>query len=307
LTQPSPVSALYGLPPLDLAERDRAAVQVSPLIPASAALEDMAPGSLEQVVMLAPPGTVERRYAMALALRALKPGGALTVMALKDRGGSRLKKELEAFDCAVDEAAKRHHRIAYTQRPAAPTGLDDAIAQGAPRRVEALGLWSQPGVFSWDRIDPGTALLLKHLPSLTGQGADLGCGVGVLARAVLAAPGVTRLALIDHDRRAVEAARRNIDDPRAAVTWADATGDAVPLEGLDFVVMNPPFHDGGAEDKRLGQRFIQRAHAALRKGGTLWLVANMHLPYEPILSPLFAKLERHAVNGGGYKVFEARK
>jgi 16S rRNA (guanine1207-N2)-methyltransferase len=129
----------------------------------------------------------------------------------------------------------------------------------------------------------------------------------VLARHVLLSEGVTALAMLDNDRRAVEAARRNIDDPRAHIRWADATSEAEPLDGLDFVVMNPPFHDGGAEDKALGQRFIARAHQVLRKGGALWLVANMHLPYEPILNPLFAHVERHAVGGGGYKVFEARK
>lgn len=304
MTAPAPTSALYGAPPRELAERPKGAAQTSPLVPGSASLEDLAPGSLDAVAMLAPPGTVERRYALALALRALKAGGVLTAMALKERGGSRLKKELEALGCDVDESARRHHRICVVEKPAAPLGLDEAIAAGAPRRVEALQLWSQPGVFSWDRIDPGTVLLLKHLPALSGKGADLGCGIGVLARAVLASDGVTHLDLIDNDRRAIEAARRNIDDPRAGFAWADAT--AAGLEGLDFVVMNPPFHDGGTEDKALGQRFIVRAHEALRKGGTLWLVANLHLPYEPILTPLFAKVERRA-EGGGYKVFEARK
>jgi 16S rRNA (guanine1207-N2)-methyltransferase len=273
LTAAAPTSALYGSPPRELAERPAGAVQVSPLVAGAASLEDLAAQSLDAVVMLAPPGTVERRYALALALRALKPGGVLTAMALKERGGSRLKKELEAFGCDVDESARRHHRICVVEKPAAPLGLDEAIEAGAPRLVEALQLWSQPGVFSWDRIDPGTALLLKHLPAMTGKGADLGCGVGVLARAVLPSTAVTELALIDNDRRAVEAARRNIDDPRATLLWADATAEAAGLDGLDFVVMNPPFHDGGTEDKALGQRFIVRAHAALRKGGTLWLVA----------------------------------
>ncbi len=281
-------------------------MQTSPLVPGAEALEGIAAGSLAELVMLAPPGTVERRYAVAQALRALEPKGALTVMAPKDRGGSRLRKELEAFGCVVEESAKRHHRICELERPAEPVGLEAAIAEGSARFIETLGLWSQPGVFSWDRIDPGTGLLLKHLPALSGKGADLGCGVGLLARAVLASPGLESLAMIDNDRRAVEAARRNIEDARATISWADATGDAVELADLNFVVMNPPFHDGGTEDRTLGQRFITRAHAALKKGGTLWLVANMHLPYEPILTPLFAKVERKA-DGGGYKVFEARK
>ncbi len=117
------------------------------------------------------------------------------------------------------------------------------------------------------------------MPPLSGRGADLGCGLGILAHAVLASPKVTALALVDNDRRAVEAARRNVGDPRVTVTWADArAADAVP-ERLDFVVMNPPFHDGGAEDRTLGQAFIRRAAAALRRAGrTLWLTANTICP-----------------------------
>jgi 16S rRNA (guanine1207-N2)-methyltransferase len=295
-------SILYGLPPLELHPRSRDEVQTSPLIPGSQALEEIAPASLDEATVLAPPGAAERRYVLALVLRALKPGAALAAMAPKDKGGSRLKKELEAFGCAVEESAKRHHRICDVERPAQLIGADEAVAGGAPRMVG--GLWSQPGVFSWDRVDPGTAALLRALPPLAGQGADLGCGIGVVAHAVLASPAVTRLHLIDIDRRAADCARRNVDDPRAALAWADATCE--PLEGLDFVVMNPPFHAAGWETKALGQRFIEAAHRALRKGGTLWMVANLHLPYEAVLEPLFTRVERRD-SGGGYKVFEAKK
>ncbi|MGZ3278998.1 MAG: class I SAM-dependent methyltransferase [Caulobacteraceae bacterium] len=300
----TPTRILYGLPPLDLHQRSLDETQTSPLILGSPALEDLAPSSLDEATVLAPPGVIERRYVLALVLRALKPGAELVAMAPKERGGSRLGKELQALGCTVQESARRHHRICHVQRPAALNGIDGAIAEGAPRIVQGLGLWSQPGVFSWDRIDPGTAALIAALPPLSGQGADLGCGVGVLAQAVLASPAVTRLHLIDVDRRAVDCARLNLDDPRAELAWGDAT--SAPLEGLDFVVMNPPFHEAGWETKALGQRFIEAAHRALRKGGTLWMVANLHLPYEGVLEPLFARFERHAA-GGPYKVFEARK
>lgn len=295
---------LYGFPPLQLHPRSAGEAQTSPLSPGSQALEALAPGSLDEATVLAPPGAVERRYTLALVLRALKPGAPLVAMAPKDRGGSRLKKELEAFGCAVEEGAKRHHRICHLERPAALADIEDAIAEGAPRLVPSLGLWSQPGVFSWDRVDPGTAALIEALPPLAGGGADLGCGVGVLAHRVLASPAVTRLHLVDIDRRAIECARRNVDDARAAFAWGDAT--ALPLEGLDFVAMNPPFHEAGWEAKALGQRFIEAAHRALRKGGVLWMVANLHLPYEGVLEPLFARVERRG-SSGPYKVFEARK
>ncbi len=69
---------------------------------------------------------------------------------------------------------------------------------------------------------------------------------------------------------------------------------------------NPPFHDGGAEDQALGKIFIQRAADSLRSGGTLWLVANAHLPYEATLRERFRSVETVAQEGG-YKVFEARR
>lgn len=295
---------VYGSPLAELVSTPPGAVQLSPLIPGSEALDAIPSTSLGEAVALAPPGTEERRAVLAHLLRALAPGAPLLALAPKDRGGSRLGKELAAFGCEVAETARRHHRICRTARPAEPVGFDEAIAAGAPRLQG--GLWTWPGVFSWKRVDPGSALLAANLPSLAGEGADLGCGIGVLAHAVLASPRVERLHLIDIDRRAVECARRNIDDPRAAFAWADALQPQPGLADLDFVVCNPPFHQGGNEDRRLGQAFVRRAHAVLRRGGTLHLVANRHLPYEGVLSELFAGVTVRA-DSGGYKVLEARR
>jgi 16S rRNA (guanine1207-N2)-methyltransferase len=114
------------------------------------------------------------------------------------------------------------------------------------------------------------------------------------------------MSLIDVDRRAVEAARRNIKDARARFFWADARQENADLKELDFIVMNPPFHDGGAEDQSLGKAFILRASKMLRKGGALWLTANRHLPYEAALKPLFREIAPK-IETGGYKIFEARK
>ena len=299
-------TAVYGAPPRALADAPADAVQLSPLMPGAEALEAMGEGSLNRLLMLAPPGTAERRYALALGLRALAPGSPLIALAPKDRGGTRLRKELEGLGCTVGETSKAHHRICGCNRPQAIEGLEAAIAAGSPRQIEPYGLWSQPGVFSWDRIDPATALLMQSLPSLAGRGADFGCGIGYLAKTVLTGPAVTRLALIDIDRRAIDCARRNFDDPRVELHWADVGGAAVPLADLNFVVMNPPFHDSGAEDRGLGQSFIRRAAAMLKKGGVLWLVANRHLPYEPVLGELFAAVAVQA-EANGFKVFEARK
>lgn len=298
-------SGVYGTPPAELAEAPEGAIQFSPLIPGSAKLEDQPEEALNDMFVLAPPGTVERRYTTALALRALAPGGTLTILAPKDKGGSRIAKELKAFGCSVSETSRRHYRICTCERPSHLTGVDEALAEGGPRLDEGLGLWTWPGVFSWNRLDPGSVLLEQSLPPLGGRGADFGCGIGVLARAILASPTVEHLAMLDIDRRAVEMAARNITDPRAEIRWVDVRS-STEFTGLNFVVMNPPFHDGGAEDQTLGQSFIRRAAETLRPGGILWLVANRHLPYEGVLKPLFRRVTLK-VEAGGYKIYEAMK
>lgn len=295
---------LHGRPPL-VFDPPGAATQTSPLIPGSTPLESLADGSVDAVMIYAPPGVIERRYALAHVLRALKVGGRLDVMGLKDKGGSRLKKELQAFGLEVNESSKAHHRRCVVIRPETIQGLEEAMAAGALQVVKGLDAWSQPGVFAWDRIDTGSLLLAEHLPALKGAGADLGCGYGALSTVVLRSPAVTALKLVDLDRRAVEAAKKNIEDARATFDWADvrtieASGD------LDFVVMNPPFHDGGAEDRALGQGFIRQAAAMLKRGGTLWMVANRHLPYEAELKAAFKRVTP-LEEGGGFKLFEAVK
>lgn len=303
-TESTESPGVYGLPPAELAATPAGAIQLSPLRPGAAALETLGDASLSALTMLAPPGTLERRYTMALALKALKPGAPFTVLAPNDKGGTRIAKEIKAFGCQTADTAKGHHRICVGTRPAALTGVDDALADGGPRFVEALGLWSQPGIFSWDRIDPGSEMLAQHLPAMSGRGADFGCGLGYLAHAVLASSGVQALSLIDIDRRAIEAAKRNAADPRVTLRWADLRQPDESLKGLNFVVMNAPFHDGGAEDRSLGQSFIARAADTLKVGGAAWIVANRHLPYEAMLNSKFKRITT-VVSQDGYKIFEA--
>jgi 16S rRNA (guanine1207-N2)-methyltransferase len=319
----SALDLIYGIipPKLDTASVDQsrlhqsrgARLQASPLMPGSTPLETLGIGQAASLTMLAPPNAVERRHDMALALRALGPGAPFTILAPKDKGGTRLARELQGFGLQVLDTPKSHHRICTGVRADTLTGVEQAIADGAPRLLPQTGLWSQPGLFSWDRLDDGTRLLIEHLPGLTGHGIDLGCGNGALARAALARAalaqaGITALVGLDLDRRAVELAVRNIGDPRFSAVWADVRQGLPSLQdgSQDFVIMNPPFHSAGHEDQGLGITFINRAQKLLAAGGKLVMVANRHLPYEAALKAQF-KAVSVVFEGQGFKIHEAIK
>src|SRR5438552_4053498 len=72
-----------------------------------------------------------------------------------------------------------------------------------------------PGLFSADRVDDGTRLLLDHLPTgVPSSVLDLGCGYGALGLPVAAKFDGARVVLVDRDTLAVEFSRRNAEAHR---------------------------------------------------------------------------------------------
>lgn len=173
----------------------------------------------------------------------------------------------------------------------------------APAEVEG-GFVTQWGAFSSDGPDRGSQLLVAALPKkLPARMADLGAGWGYLARAVLEREGVKSLDLVEAEALALDCARRNVTDPRAAFHWADATRFR-PDHLYDGIVSNPPFHVGRAADPALGRAFIAAAARMLAPSGQLWMVANRHLPYEAALRDSFRHVEE--IGGdGAFKLFHA--
>ncbi|TVP74268.1 MAG: class I SAM-dependent methyltransferase [Rhodobacteraceae bacterium] len=230
--------------------------------------------------------------AFALIAEAVAQGARLVVVdGQKSDGVESVLKALRARVTVSEAISKAHGKLFWF----APTGLDFSDWAAAPRtlRDPALGTFETlPGVFSADGIDPGSALLAASLPpKLPARMADLGAGWGYLSAAILGREGVETLHLVEAEAQALDLARRNLDDPRAEFHWADACSFALPAS-LGGVVMNPPFHTGRSAQPALGLAFIAAAARMLGTRGTLWMVANRHLPYEGALAQYF---QRHDV------------
>ena len=91
---------------------------------------------------------------------------------------------------------------------------------------------------------------------------------------------------------------------RSQCRWHDVT-QGVEQRKYDFIVMNPPFHEGRAAEPMLGMKFIAAAALGLKPDGELWMVANRTLPYEEVLEDAFGNW-RKVTEEGGFKVLHAR-
>ena len=85
-----------------------------------------------------------------------------------------------------------------------------------------------------------------------------GTTVRILTQKALLVAVLRKLVPTDHEGT-LEALALRLEFPDPAVRSA-----AIEPGSLDWVIMNPPFHDGGTEDKQLGQAFIRRAADVLR-------------------------------------------
>ncbi len=263
------------------------------------------------VLVLPPRQREEARSLFARALSLAASGGMVIASMPNDEGAKAGEGDLKRLATLSGSLSKHHCRVFWARRS---ESNDEALRTewlrlDLPRPILGGRFVSRPGVFAWDRIDVASALLAAHLPAdLAGHGADLGAGYGFLSSEVLArCPGVTALDLYEAEARALNLARGNLHDASAALVfhWHDVT-TGVPGQ-YDFIVMNPPFHAQGREDRPdIGRRFIEVAAAALKPRGRLWLVANRHLPYESALGAGFGQV-RTVAGRDGFKVIEAVK
>lgn len=275
-------------------------------------------GAFPMILALPPRQRDAARGLLAEAVAALARGGIVVAALANNEGARSVEDDLAALTGDVLSRSKNKCRVFWAMNDRARINrplLAEWQALTEPRRIAAAGFpgggfWTRPGLFAWDRIDAGSALLAAHLPGdLAGHGADLGCGYGYLAAEVLTRTGgVTALDLYDAEAEALALARRNIaplaDGHALEFFWHDVTGGL--HRAYDFIVSNPPFHVTREDRADLGQAFIAAAAKSLRAGGRFLLVANRHLPYERGLAAAFAGTQILA-DADGYKVIEARK
>lgn len=151
------------------------------------------------------------------------------------------------------------------------------------RRTVEARIWGKPyvfttatGVFSRDRLDIGTAVLLRETepPRRAGTFLDLGCGYGPIACALaVEAPKATVWA-VDVNNRALELTEVNAAAAGVADRVRVALPDDVPEDVLfDEIWSNPAIHIGKPELHKMLLRWLSR----LAPGGVAWFIVGKNL------------------------------
>jgi 16S rRNA (guanine1207-N2)-methyltransferase len=167
-----------------------------------------------------------------------------------------------------------------------PKPAPDAAAVRSQFHTE-LGLWvcATGSAFAGTKIDIGTRALLDVLDRVAPDATtaiDLGTGTGILAAALAQKrPGLAVIAT-DQSASAVASATATMAanglESRVTVVRDDGLTHQ-PDESVDVIVVNPPFHIGGAVHAGAAINLLSDVRRVLKPGGQLWAVYNTHLAY----------------------------
>lgn len=169
-----------------------------------------------------------------------------------------------------------------------------------PKKVEKESMLSEvsfsedrtlqqyPGVFSANKVDPATRMLIEQLRigDTVQRALDLGTGNGVLAAAIHAQRPDIEMHVLDDSFLAVESARLNLD-PAHTHFHCNNSLEAFEDHFFDLVVSNPPFHFEHENNIEISLHLFEEVLRCLKVGGTFQLVGNRHLNYKVHLARQF--------------------
>jgi 16S rRNA G1207 methylase RsmC len=176
---------------------------------------------------------------------------------------------------------------------------------GVPRRLHTGN-----GIFSPDRIDVGTSVLLSSVPAPPpgGDFLDIGCGWGPIALTLaLEAPRATVWA-VDVNERALDLVRRNAETLGLENVRAVLPDDVPDDVRFRTIWSNPPIRVGKSELHAILERWVPR----LQPGSDGYLVVQRNLGSDSLHRWLETTLPEdfgvtRASTGKGYRVLKVRR
>lgn len=195
----------------------------------------------------------------------------------------------------------QHYFSARPQTPSAPKQLTLALPDGL------FHFTADTGVFSYDAIDAGTRVLLRHAPppEQPGDVLDLGCGYGPITIVWAARLPETTVWATDINHRALDLTTMNAEANGRANVVA-GTPEEIPADvRFAAIYSNPPIKVGKAALHEMLRTWLAR----LLPGGVAHLVVHRHLGADSLARWLDTQgyESTRTRSSGGYRLLAVRQ
>ncbi len=240
-----------------------------------------------QAVIKAPKNFEQLKFWLAICSERLVEGGEIWLAGMAKHMPVAWLQWLEAHcEHYQQYRIEKKARLIKLVKPASVTPKTQGYI------YNGLNFSALPGVFSGNKLDIGSQSLLPHLGIISGGTvADIGCGNGLLSLLIKQKSPNTRVIACDDSMLAVRSAFNNAQSNNIDIEVLHSNALDKVNETLDWVVCNPPYHDGHKELTNIAATMFDHSSTKLKPGGQLLVVANRHLPYGKILHRLFRNVD----------------
>lgn len=154
----------------------------------------------------------------------------------------------------------------YTQNPQTPHNIKSISFNIKDMELE---FYTDTSVFSKEKVDYGSKLLILSLPALSGEILDLGCGYGPIGISIARLNTKAQVTMVDINERAVELAVRNLERNQIKNAVALVSDGFQQINNqFNAIVTNPPIRAG----KKVIYALFEQSKDFLLPGGSLYLV-----------------------------------
>ncbi|MGL5707067.1 MAG: 16S rRNA (guanine(1207)-N(2))-methyltransferase RsmC, partial [Aeromonas sp.] len=249
----------------------------------------------DALLLLMPKAKAEAQYLLAMMTPLLEAGADL-FLAGENRGGINGAEKLLApyGEKPIKHDSARRCSLYHGElcKQVAPFDLDNWFGRYQCKAGDTeLTVLALPGVFSAAELDLGSQMLLATVPAMKGSLLDFGCGAGVIGSVLAKRNPDLQVNMVDISALALESSRRTlaINGLEGKVYPSDVYSDVATR--FQHIVSNPPFHAGLKTFYAATEQFLARAPEFLLPTGSLTIVANAFLRYQPILETHFKRTE----------------
>jgi 16S rRNA (guanine1207-N2)-methyltransferase len=250
-----------------------------------------------------PKSKAEFSFTLAMLAESMTDDAAIVIVGENKAGVKSAEKlGIDYLEYCQNVDAARHCLMYIGKlKPSLPRFELQKFYKYYPIQVQdkVLKIAALPGVFSQNALDMGTEVLLAHLPDvISGKVLDFGCGAGVIAAYIGTVHPKTALTLVDVSALALHSAQTTLSLNQLSGQYIASDSLSTVQERYDFVISNPPFHQGVKTHYGATEQFLTEIKQNLTSKACITIVANSFLKYLPIMEKALGKTKTLTIKKG---------